>query len=121
MKEADQRLLRISLVIVWWATAIVSLWEFHGQSQHLLTEAGIPSGVLSRVLIATGAAADLIIGLALAFWPTRRVYQLALLLMTAMTVIATLLTPSLWLHPLGPLTKNLPIAAILWLLIRTTK
>jgi hypothetical protein len=51
--------------------------------------------------------------------PSRRVYGLALALMLCMTAIATVLDPSLWLHPLGPLTKNLPIAAILWVLIRT--
>jgi hypothetical protein len=29
-----------------------------------------------------------------------------------------LLQPALWLHPLGPLLKNLPIAALLWHLYR---
>jgi hypothetical protein len=35
-----------------------------------------------------------------------------------LTAIATLLLPSLWLDPLGPLTKNVPIAAALWVLAR---
>jgi hypothetical protein len=39
--------------------------------------------------------------------------------MTAMTVIGTALQPTLWLHPLGPLLKNLPIAAMLWFLLQT--
>jgi hypothetical protein len=28
------------------------------------------------------------------------------------------LNPGLWLHPLGPLLKNIPIAAVLWVLAR---
>jgi hypothetical protein len=35
-----------------------------------------------------------------------------------MTLLATLIHPAWWLHPFGPLTKNLPIAAILWVLIQ---
>lgn len=38
--------------------------------------------------------------------------------MLLMTFTATLLVPALWLHPLGPLTKNLPIAVALLLLAR---
>ena len=32
------------------------------------------------------------------------------------TALATWIDPSLWWHPLGPLTKNLPILALLWAL-----
>ncbi len=39
--------------------------------------------------------------------------------MLLMTVAATILIPGLWLHPLGPLTKNVPIAVALWILSRT--
>jgi hypothetical protein len=41
-------------------------------------------------------------------------YATALAVMIGMTLAATAIDPSWWLHPLGPLTKNLPIAAILW-------
>ena len=39
--------------------------------------------------------------------------------MLVMTALASVLDPSLWLHPLGPLTKNVPIAAALWVLAGT--
>jgi hypothetical protein len=38
-----------------------------------------------------------------------------------MTITATVLLPALWLHPLGPLSKNLPIAAALYLLWQSSK
>ena len=64
------------------------------------------------------AACGLAVGIALWRWPGHASYITALALMAVMTLAATLLQPGLWLHPLGPLLKNLPIAAMLWHLIR---
>lgn len=112
----DMSWLRFSLVFVWLATAGASVWELDGQSTELLVAAGIGDPALQRGLILGGAALDALLGLLLWLRPTRAVYLAALAAMLGMTVVATLLLPTLWLHPLGPLTKNLPIAAALWLL-----
>ena len=115
----DDRLLRLSLVAVWLTTAAVSLVELNGQSRQVLADAGVASPAwLVQGLIVGGAVADLLVGVALWRWPGRTSYVAALALMAAMTLAATALQPSLWLHPLGPLLKNLPIAAVLWHLIR---
>ena len=121
MNHASARLLRASLVVVWLATAVVSVWELHGQSRELL--AGLPTAWagghapwLPTAIILAGAAADAVLGLWLALRPGRKAYGAALLMMLAMTVLATAIQPAWWLHPFGPLTKNLPIAAILWVL-----
>ncbi len=119
------RLLRWSLVFVWLATAVVSVVELNGQSRELL--AGLPSAWtvgdaawLPTAIILAGAGADAVLGLWLALRPGRSAYLGALVLMGAMTLLATAIHPSWWLHPLGPLTKNLPIAAILWVLLQDT-
>lgn len=115
----DDRLLRLSLVAVWLFTAFASIVELDGQSSRVLAEAGVASPLwLVRCLIIGGAAADLFIGLALWWWPGRISYLAALALLLVMTAVATFLQPSLWMHPLGPLLKNLPIAALLWHLYR---
>lgn len=114
----DHQLLRWSLVVVWLATAFVSVWEIHGQSLGLLVAAGVRDASVAHLLIVGGAAADVLLGLAMAFKPGRLIYLAALGLVLAMTAAATLLNPSLWLYPLGPLTKNLPIAAVLCILAR---
>jgi len=123
MNHASARLLRASLVVVWLATAVVSVWELHGQSRELL--AGLPTAWagghapwLPTAIILAGAAADAVLGLWLALRPGRKAYGAALLMMLAMTVLATAIQPAWWLHPFGPLTKNLPIAAILWVLLQ---
>ncbi|MDN6882842.1 DoxX-like family protein [Variovorax sp. CAN2819] len=120
-RPADEtdRLLRYSLVAVWLFTAVASFVELNGQSREVLAAAGIASPQwLVQGLIVGGAAADLAVGIALWRWPGRASYAAALALMLAMTVVATVLQPGLWLHPLGPLLKNIPIAALLWHLYR---
>ena len=123
MNRASAQLLRASLVVVWLATAVVSVWELHGQSRELL--AGLPTAWtegntswLPTAILLAGAAADAVLGLWLALRPGRKAYGAALLMMLAMTLLATAIQPAWWLHPFGPLTKNLPIAAILWVLLQ---
>jgi hypothetical protein len=72
-------------------------------------------------LIWAGVALDALLGLALWLMPRVSVYWCALASMGVMTFVATLMLPSLWLHPLGPLLKNIPLAAMLWVLIQTDK
>ena len=123
MNHASARLLRASLVVVWLATAVVSVWDLHGQSRELL--AGLPTAWagghapwLPTAIILAGAAADAVLGLWLALRPGRKAYGAALMVMLIMTLLATAIHPAWWLHPFGPLTKNLPIAAILWVLLQ---
>ena len=116
--DRDRALLRYSLVAVWLATAFASVWELHGQSAGLLKHAGIEDPVYIGILILGGAAFDAVMGVAMLVFPRRITYLLALAGMVVMTGVGSLLDPSLWLHPLGPLTKNLPIAAALLILAR---
>ncbi|WP_399678901.1 DoxX-like family protein [Xenophilus sp.] len=111
------RALHLSLVAVWLGTALASALEAHGQGAQLLHDAGIADPRWQSALIWAGVAADTAVGLALWRRPGRVSYAAALALMVLMTAVATVLQPALWLHPLGPLLKNLPIAAALWLLM----
>ena len=120
------RAMHASLVIVWLGTALVSALDYLGfsgldhEGARLLASGGIASPTWQAMLIWAGLLTDLILGLALLFRPGRYSYLAALLMMIVMTIVGTVLQPALWLHPLGPLLKNLPIAAMLWFLLQAT-
>jgi hypothetical protein len=118
VEPLQSRYLRLSLVFVWLWTAVVSVWELQGQSRALLVAGGVSDASVVNALVLAGAMLDAILGLWLMMRPTRPAYLLALATMVVMTLVATALSPSLWLHPLGPLSKNIPIAVVLWLLAR---
>jgi len=115
MSAKGRGLARSSVVLLWLHTGLVSLWELHGQSLALLQTAGL-DGPFAQLLILAGAGLDLLLGAALWRWHARPVYRLAGLAMLLMTLTGSLLLPALWLHPLGPLSKNVSIAALLYLL-----
>ncbi len=114
------RLLRYSLAFVWLATAVVSLIEWHGQSRDLLAAGGVIDVHQQSVLITAGALADAVLGVLLLAYPRRWVYAACGLLVLLMTAVASVLLPVLWLHPLGPLTKNIALLAMLWFLYKNS-
>lgn len=118
MATSDRQLLRWSLVGVWLITALVSIAEWNGQSMALLSSLETPHAWVRPGLIGAGIGVDLVLAIWLAFGPGRHAYLIALTTMLLMTLLATSIQPDWWLHPLGPLTKNVPIAAILIVLLR---
>jgi len=114
--DRDLKLMHAALVITWLGTTLVSALEWNGQSRTVLEQAGFTDRGVNNALIGLGIALDLAVGLALWLKPVRWVYLGALLAMAALTLTGTLIQPRLWLDPLGPLLKNLPIAAMLWFL-----
>ncbi len=117
MTTRDIRLLKASLVAVWWLTAFASAWEAHGRSDALLRQAGVGASLAAPMLWG-GIALDTAIGALLAFAPTRLAATAAFVATLAMTAITTAVLPGQWLDPLGSLAKNLPILAALVVLRR---
>lgn len=117
-KHQEHDLLRLSLVFVWLYTALASFLAMEGRSAELFIGTVMEGSRLIPVLIWGGIAVDVALGVAMYLRPARLIYLLALMFMLLMTLMATILAPALWLEPLGPLTKNVPIAAILLVLAR---
>lgn len=104
--------LRLSLAFVWLWTAFVSagVYPLAGSLQ-LIAPLGLPPWA-GLTLILGGAGLDLILGVLLLIgWRIPWVGAAQLLLMAGYTGLVTLFLPDLWLHPLGPISKNLPVAA----------
>jgi uncharacterized protein YbjT (DUF2867 family) len=110
-------ILRVSIALVWIVTAIVSAFVYPVADSHeLLARTGIPEAL--RPLMLYGASAfDLLLGLGILGLERRRWLWLAQLgLIGFYTVAIAWKLPEFLVHPYGPLTKNLPMLAAIWLL-----
>lgn len=112
----ERKLARTSLVMVWLGTALVSAWQADGISRELLGVNDKVPPMLYPWVIWGGSGVDLMLGLWMAFKPGRAAYLCAMGMTLVMTLVGTWVDPALWLHPLGPISKNLPIMVLLWLL-----
>lgn len=110
-------LARLSLAALWLITAFVSLFGFPVEQSHaLLARAGVPP-VLQAPALWAALLLDLVLGLLTLCSPAgRRLWAAQAGLILFYTLVISLRLPEFWLHPYGPLSKNLPILALLTLL-----
>jgi len=109
--------LRLAIAFVWIATAIVSAFIYPAAASYeLLARTGIPEHL--RPLMLYGAALfDLLLGLSTLFLRRRRrLWLMQLALIGFYTIVIAWRLPEFLIHPYGPLTKNLPMLAAIWLL-----
>ncbi|MDP6708061.1 MAG: NAD(P)H-binding protein [Alphaproteobacteria bacterium] len=102
--------LRIALGLFWLWTGIATAFFFPlAESEALLRRVWVPEALMGAAFW-LGSAFDVAVGLALIL--RRRVKAVAVIGILATLGYLALLTagmPELWLHPLGPLSKLLPI------------
>jgi nucleoside-diphosphate-sugar epimerase len=110
-------LLRCSIAVVWIGTAIVSAVVYPVSDSLALLERVGAEGALARVLLFGAAGLDLVLGLATLFWPRRALWWLQIALIGLYSALIGWRLPEYWLHPYGPMLKNLPILASLCLLL----
>ncbi len=113
-------LLSLGLAFVWIFTALCSaLFYSHGASYQLLAQAGVPA-VLQPWCLYGASALDALIGvLVLCGYRVARMCVLQLGVILFYTIWLSCKIPSLWLDPLAPLVKNIPmllLIAVTWAL-----
>lgn len=110
------RLAEYSLAFLWIFTGVTSLWFESETGYEILATAEI-EGIFAEFLLIGGAILDMAIGLWLL---SRRYLKLCYLsqlcVMTVYTFLLSMIDPSYWLHPFGPITKNMPIAILILML-----
>ncbi|WP_075793868.1 SDR family oxidoreductase [Massilia putida] len=114
--------LRLAIAVVWIATAIVSAFIYPAADSYaLLARTGIPEQL--RPLMLYGAALfDLLLGAGTLFLRRRRwLWLTQLALIGFYTIVIAFRLPEFLIHPYGPLTKNLPMLAAIWLLYELEK
>lgn len=106
-------LFQLVLAVVWIVTGLLSLGIYPVEDSYaLLAQVGL-SGALASVALYGAALLDIALGIATLAWPGRGLWRMQLLLMGGYTVIISFYLPEFWLHPFGPILKNLPILALL--------
>lgn len=111
--------LRIAIALLWIWTGIVSLGLYPvADSYALLARVGL-HGALATVALYGAAVLDLALGVLTLVAPARwrrPVWLAQIALIAGYTVLITLFLPEQWLHPYGPISKNLPLLAAIALL-----
>lgn len=103
-------LLRLSIAFVWIFTGIVSAFVFPvEQSYALLARVGI-EGIWAPVMLYGAALTDFALGVAtLAAWRLHWIAAIQIAVMALYTLIITFTQPEQWIHPFGPISKNVPL------------
>jgi uncharacterized protein YbjT (DUF2867 family) len=109
--------LRVAIATLWIVTGIVSLGVFPVAESHaLLARAGVPAALAPFALYGA-ALLDIALGVAtLALARRRWLWRAQAMLILGYTAIISWRLPEFWLHPYGPILKNVPLLAALWLL-----
>jgi len=111
-------LLRLSLALLWVLTGLTSAFFYSLEASYtLLAKTGI-TGTIAPLVLYGAAALDLLLGLALLTSIRLRMAALIqIALMVLYSLIITVVLPEFWLHPFGPVSKNLPLIVATLILI----
>ena len=116
MRTIEERGIRLTLAIVWLVTGLLSFGIYPQQeSLALLSRVGL-HGTPALAALCFGATADITLGVLTMFTPNKKLWVIQALLVATYTLIISFWLPEFWLHPFGPILKNLPILMLLWLL-----
>jgi uncharacterized protein YbjT (DUF2867 family) len=98
-----------ALALFWVATGVLALGPGRTAAMAHLTQAGL-SPPLARLTVDLGALFDIVLGVLLCVRRFARPVLLVMLAVTPLYILAgTMLAPRLWIDPLGPLTKIVPL------------
>jgi len=104
---------KLALAFLWIFTGLTSLFFSPELGYELLNSVSI-TGLKASMLVYSGALLDIGIGLwLLSSWKVRYCCLAQCLTITIYTLLLTLIDASFWLHPFGPLTKNIPILMLI--------
>lgn len=106
-------LITVTMAILWLVTAYVSWFAWpHAESMAWLGACGVPAAWREPMLLAASLA-DAAVGVLLLLRPRRWLWALQLALVGGYTMVMSACLPQFWLHPFGPLSKNLPLLAVM--------
>lgn len=118
MRALELKLMRYTLTTIWLVTGVLSLGIFPQQeSLELLGHTGLHNEA-ALIALYGSASLDIVLGILTIARPSAMLWRIQAALVIAYSFIIAFYLPSYWLHPFGPVLKNLPILMLLWLLYK---
>jgi len=100
----------LTLAVFWIASGVIGLFRLDAAMPVL---DGVFSTPLSRRAVMAGAIADILIGAGILYRPTWKRAALGSIILSFVYLLAgAIFTPHLWLDPLGPFVKIIPVIAL---------
>jgi len=119
--EALTKTAKYSLSFLWIFTGLTSIFFKPEIGYEILANAGI-TGAFANLAVVGGGALDIALGVWLLIsFKTKCCCFMQLLLIATYTILLTIIDASFWLHPFGPLTKNIPIAVLIAIIVKNEK
>jgi len=104
---------KYSLAFLWIFTGLTSIFLSPEIGYELLANADI-TGSIADIAVYAGGILDIVLGLWLiTSVKTKLCCIIQVAVIAAYTVLLTFIDASFWLHPFGPITKNIPIIVLI--------
>ena len=108
---------KYSLAFLWIFTGLTSVYFSPEIGYEILANANV-NGALADVAIYAGGILDIVLGLWLiTSFKTKLCCITQISVITVYTILLTFIDASFWLHPFGPITKNIPIVVLIFFLM----
>jgi len=104
---------KLSLSFLWIFTGITSVYFSPETGYEILANAGI-TGLSAKALLISGSVLDIALGIwILTPFSLKWCYITQLTTIILYSILLSYIAPEFWLHPFGPITKNIPIIALI--------
>lgn len=108
---------RIALAFLWIFTGLTSLFFLPELGYEILANADI-KGESANFLVYGGSLIDIGLGLwVISPWKLKNCCIAQVTTIIIYTLLLTMIDASFWLHPFGPLTKNLPVLVLIFIVL----
>jgi uncharacterized membrane protein YphA (DoxX/SURF4 family) len=108
---------KYSLAFLWVFTGLTSIYFSPEIGYEILASANI-TGSMADFSVYAGGALDIVLGLwLLTSVKTKLCCIVQVAVIALYTAILTFIDASFWLHPFGPITKNIPIIVLILLIM----
>lgn len=118
MNRSSEWLACFALSYLWVWSALSSVWLAPEIGYQVLAKGGVVGGAADMAVWAGG-----LLDIALGLWLlSGRAFRLCCIaqwvVITVYSVLLTVIDPSFWVHPFGPLSKNIPIMVLIYILFQ---